>query len=76
MFEIGLCHYTAMAYDESMTDFQQSADCMQQAIDIQKARERSPEIEKTIEDLSKLKTDILNKIAEVQETKELVNNCL
>lgn len=71
-FQLGLCHYTAMAYDESMNDFQQSADYMQQAIEIQKTREQTSEVKKTIDDLTNLKEDILNKIAEVQETKELV----
>lgn len=61
-----------MAYDKSMTDFQQSADYIQQAIEIQKGREQTSETKKTIDDLTQLKEDILNKIAEVQETKELV----
>lgn len=61
-----------MAYDESITDFQQSADYMQNHIQSLLATEQTPEIEKTIEDLFKVKEDILNKIVEVQETKDLV----
>lgn len=71
-YKTGLCHYTASAYDESMADFQQSADYMAEAINAQKAREQSADVLQTIEDLTKMREDILIKIADVKETKELV----
>lgn len=55
-----------------MEDFQKSADYMQQVIEAQKAREETPEIKQTIDDLTTMREDIINKIAEVQETKQLV----
>lgn len=74
-YKTGLCHYTAMSYDTSIADFRQSADYMQQAIEVQKAREQTPEIKQTIEDLTTMREDILNKIGEVEETKQLVSFC-
>lgn len=71
-YKTGLCYYTTMSYDKSMEDFQKSADYMQQVIEAQKAREETPEIKQTIDDLTTMREDIINKIAEVQETKQLV----
>lgn len=71
-YKTGLCHYTNMSYDTSIADFQKSAEFMQQAIDAQKAREQTADVKQTIEDLTKMREDILNKIAEVEETKQLV----
>lgn len=55
-----------------MADFQQSADYMAEAINAQKDREQSADVLQTIEDLTKMREDILIKIADVKETKELV----
>lgn len=63
-----------MSYDTSIADFQKSADLMQQAIDALKAREQTSDVQQTIEDLTKMREDILNKIAEVEETKQLVSH--
>lgn len=63
-----------MAYDTSIADFEQSANYMLQAIEAQKAREHSADVQQTIEDLSKMREDILNKIAEVEETKQLLKS--
>lgn len=62
-----------MAYDTSIADFEQSAKYMEQAIEAQKAREQTSEVQQTIDDLSTMREDILNKIAEVRDTKQLVN---
>lgn len=72
-YKTGLCHYTAMAYDTSIADFRKSAEYMQQAIDAQKATEQTAKVQQTIEDLTTMREDILNKIAEVEETKQLVS---
>lgn len=63
-----------MAYDTSIIDFEQSANYMKQAIEIQKAKDQTAEVQQTIDDLSKMREDILNKIAEVEETKELLKS--
>ncbi|XP_055309154.1 protein NASP homolog isoform X2 [Sitodiplosis mosellana] len=75
-YKIGLCNYTTMAYDTSIADFEQSANYMKQAIEAQTAREQTPEVKQTIDDLSKMREDILNKIAEVEETKQLLKSNL
>lgn len=61
-----------MAYDTSMADFQLSADYIQKAIEALGPQEQTEEMKQTIDDLVKMREDILNKIIEVQETKELV----
>lgn len=71
-YKTGLCHYTSMAYDKSIVDFQLSADYIQQAIDAKKKEESTPAIQQTIEDLANMREDIINKIAEVEETKQMV----
>lgn len=63
-----------MAYDDSIADFEKSAYYLNQAIEAQKALEQTPDVEKTIDDLKTMREDILNKIAEVQETKQMVND--
>lgn len=72
-YKTGLCHYTAMNYDQSIADLQKSADYMQQAIEAQKKLEQKPAIEQLIDDLTKMREDINVKIADVQETKQLVS---
>lgn len=72
----GLCNYTTMAYDTSIADFEESANYMKQAIEKQKEREQTPEVQQTIDDLTKMREDILNKIEEVKETKQLVNDSM
>lgn len=62
-----------MEYDSSIADFEQSANFMNQAIEVEKAKEQTPQTKQTIEDLTNMREDILNKIIEVQETKQLVN---
>lgn len=54
-----------MAFDSSIADFNQSADYINQAIEAQRSRDQTPEIQQTIDDLTKMREDILNKIAEV-----------
>lgn len=71
-YKTGLCHYAAMAYDESIADLQKSADYMQKSIDSQKQLEPSPAVEQLIDDLTKTREDIIIKMADVQETKQLV----
>lgn len=71
-YKTGLCHYSAMSYDQSIADFQQSADYMKQAIEAQKELPQTAQVEQTIDDLTKMREDILNKIADVQESKQLV----
>lgn len=73
-YKTGLCNYTTLAYDASVADFQLSADFMTEAINTQKSQEQTPEIIQTIEDLTKMREDILTKIADVQETKDMVDN--
>lgn len=63
-----------MAYDTSIADFEESANYMNQAIEAQRAREQTSEVKKTIDDLTIMREDILNKIVEVQETKQLVSD--
>lgn len=63
-----------MAYDDSIADFEKSAYYLNQAIEAQKALEQTPDVEKTIDDLKTMREDILNKIAEVQETKQMVSD--
>lgn len=72
-YKTGLCHYSTHAYDKSIADFKQSADYMQQAIEIQKTKEQTPEVKQAIEDLTKMREDINNKIIDVEETKQLVS---
>lgn len=55
-----------------MTDFKLSADFINEAINSQKDKEQTAVVVQTIEDLTKVREDILNKIADVQETKEMV----
>lgn len=75
-YKTGLCHYTAGNYDQSIEDLQKSADYMQQSIEAQKKLEQTPAVEQLIDDLTKTREDIMVKIADVQETKQLVNgNC-
>lgn len=71
-YKTGLCHYTAMNYDQSIADLQKSADYMQQAIEAQKKLEQTPAVVQLIDDLTKTREDINVKIADVQETKQLV----
>lgn len=76
-YKTGLCHYTAGNYDQSIEDLQKSADYMQQSIEAQKKLEQTPAVEQLIDDLTKTREDIMVKIADVQETKQLVNGiCL
>lgn len=72
-YKTGLCHYTNMAYDASIADFQQSAEYIHQAIEAKKACDQTPEVQQTIDDLTKVREDILNKIADVKETKQMVS---
>lgn len=62
-----------MAYDDAIVDFETSARYMNQVIETEKTKEQTPEIQKTIEDLTSMREDIINKIVEVQETKQLVS---
>lgn len=71
-YKTGLCHYAAMAYDASIADLQKSADYMQQAIEAQKKLEQTPAVEQLIDDLTKTREDIIIKMADVKETKQLV----
>lgn len=73
-YKSGLCHYSAMSYDQSIADFQMSADYMKQAIEAQKELEQTPQVEQTIDDLSTMRDDILNKIVDVKESKQMVNS--
>lgn len=63
-----------MSYDQSIADFQMSADYMKQAIEAQKELEQTPQVEQTIDDLSTMRDDILNKIVDVKESKQMVNS--
>lgn len=72
-YKSGLCHYSGMSYDQSIADFQKSADYMKEAIEAQKKLEQTPQVEQTIDDLTKMREDILDKIADVQESKQLVS---
>ena len=62
-FKTGFCNYMVKNYDASIADFQQSADYIQQAIEAKK---------KLIDDLTKIRENIINKIAEVQKAKKMV----
>lgn len=62
-----------MNYDKAIDEFKKSADHMGKAIEQQKTYEQTPQIEQTIEDLTKMREDIRNKIADVQESKQLVS---
>lgn len=75
-YKTGLCQYTAANYDASIADLQKSADYMQQAIEAQKKLEQTPAVEQLIDDLTKTREDIIVKMADVQETKQLVNDIL
>ncbi|XP_031637897.1 histone-binding protein N1/N2-like [Contarinia nasturtii] len=75
-YKTGLCNYTSADFEASIADFEGSANYMNQAIEALKEKEQTPEIQKTIDDLSTMREDILNKIAEVQETKQLLRNNL
>lgn len=72
-YKTGLCHYSGLSYDQSIADFQKSAEYMKEAIEEQKKMEQTPQIEQTIEDLTAMREDILVKIADVQESKQLVS---
>lgn len=72
-YKTGLCYYSTMNYDKAIEEFQKSADYMKKAIELQKTYEQTPQIEQTIDDLTKMREDILNKIADVQESKQLVS---
>lgn len=71
-YKTGLCHYSAMNYEASIADLQKSADYIHQAIEAQKKLEQTPQIEQLIDDLTKTREDIIIKMADVQETKQLV----
>lgn len=72
-YKTGLCHYAAANYDASIADLQKSADYMQKAIEAQKKLEQTPAVQQLIDDLTKTREDIIVKMADVQETKQLVN---
>lgn len=72
-YKTGLCHYSHMSYDQSIADFQKSAEYMKEAIEAQKKLEQTTQVEQTIDDLTKMREDILVKIADVQESKQLVS---
>lgn len=72
-YKLGLCHYTTMKYDKAIADFQQSANYIKKSIDTQKALDKTPEIEQTIDDLERMHDDILNKITDVQDSKKMVS---
>lgn len=75
-YKTGLCHYSGLSYDQSIADFQKSAEYMKEAIEAQKKLEQTPQVEQTIDDLTKMREDILVKIADVQESKQLVSVCV
>lgn len=62
-----------MNYDASIADLQKSADYIHQAIEAQKRLEQTPAVEQLIDDLTKMREDIIIKMADVQETKQLVS---
>lgn len=71
-YKTGLCHYSAANYDASIADLQKAADYIQQLIEVEKKAEQTPTAQQLIDDLTKTRDDIIVKISDVQETKQLV----
>lgn len=72
-YKTGLCHYSAYNFDASIADLQKSVDYIQQAMDAQKKLDQTPTVEQQIDDLTKTREDIIQKIADVQEMKQEVS---
>lgn len=69
-YKVGLCHMMEKRYDESMKSFQKAADIFEEVIKREKSREDQTEDDKAkIRDLEETQQELINKIAEVRDTK-------
>lgn len=73
-YKVGLCYLLEGKYDESMEALTESSEYLNGVIESEKEKEQNEKTEATIKEIEETKQEILNKIVEVREAKEQVNN--
>lgn len=69
-YKVGLCHLMLNEFEDSIKAFHDACSELDKVIAQEKSKEQNDDIKATIKDLEETKQEILDKIAEVEETKK------
>lgn len=69
-YKVGLCHLMQNEYDESIKAFRDACSEMDVVVEQEKAKEQDEKTEAAIKNLEETKAELMEKIAEVEDTKK------
>lgn len=72
-YKIGLCHLMQNEYDDSIKAFREACSEMDNVIQQEKAKEQDDKTVAAIKNLEETKQEVMEKIAEVEDTKKTVS---
>lgn len=71
-YKTGLCYYAVMNHDKAIEEFEKAVNFIQKEIDTRSEVAQTAEAIKVVKEFCELRGEIQQKIADVQETKEMV----
>lgn len=73
-YKTGLCYYAVMNHDKAIEEFEKAVNYIQKEIDTRSEVAQTAEAIKVVKEFCELRGEIQQKIADVQETKEMVKS--